>query len=170
MTELLRSGTQRVPGLQRAVGGSRSPASGSLLLTTAAYQWSASVRATISAASRESVSTAAIRRSVASARSRRRASSVRQERNAPMMCAAICRLLIQRQYDIGDEIVAGAVKAVELGVVRLRERADQRTHAVGISHGKRRMRGDARTRSSIAGSGITACNASHLSMTSGSSA
>src|SRR6202034_3162536 len=48
--------------------------------------------------------------------------------------------LIEREHEVGDEVVAGTVDAIELGVVRLRERADERSHTVGIGQRERGMR------------------------------
>ena len=51
-------------------------------------------------------------------------------------------LRIEFEHDIGDEIVARAVEAVELGMVGLRERPDQRAHPVRVGHREERMRGE----------------------------
>ena len=74
----------------------------------------------------------AIRRSAASAL--RAAARLRARARCGTRCsmrAATCGLVgVEREHDVGEEVVAGAVGAVELGLVALREGADQRAHAV----------------------------------------
>ena len=90
--------------------------------------------------SRERFGAAAMRRNAASACARRAGSSARHERNAVDRREATCGFFgVERQHGVGEEIVAGAVGAVELGRVRLRERADQRADAVRIGEREGRM-------------------------------
>ena len=80
-------------------------------------------------------------------------------------------LRVEREHRVGEEVVAGAVGAVELGLVRLREGADQRAHAVGIGEREGRMRGRARARGRASRPpGSSPAATSHLSMISGSAA
>ena len=80
---------------------------------------------------------AATRRSAASARPR----GVRLE-HAPALERGekprgdLRILRIEREHGVDQEIVAGAVGAVELRLVRHRERADQRAHAIGIGESR----------------------------------
>ena len=74
--------------------------------------------ATMSLTSRDS-GCAATRRSAASARARRPLSSARQLLNADSSRAATCGFFaVEREHRVGDEVVAGAVGAVELLLVR----------------------------------------------------
>ena len=63
-------------------------------------------------------------------------------------------LRVEREHGVGDEIVAGAVGAVELGLVGLRKGADQRATRLGLAIEKAGWPVSARTRSSVAGSGM----------------
>src|SRR5262245_55637601 len=48
---------------------------------------------------------------------------------------------IENQYRVDQELVARAVGPIELGLVRHRERSDQRPNPVGVGHRESRMRG-----------------------------
>ena len=59
-----------------------------------------------------------------------------QRRRQP--CRDLRIALLDRQHRLGEEVVAGAVGAVEAGLVGAGEAADQRAHPVGIGRSRRR--------------------------------
>ncbi len=119
----------------------------------------------MSAVSRESPGNCATRRSAASARARRLAQRA-PVRKAVISRAATCGFFrIKGRHDLGEEIVAGTVSAVELGRIRLHESADQRAHAFGFDMSNAGWASRPRTRVSVPASGIIAWMVNHLSIT-----
>ena len=130
------------------------------------FMLSASARCTMSLTSRDKVGAAATRRNAASARARRsafeRAPAAERSQQA---CGDLRIFRSSAQHVVGNEFVAGAIGAVELGRVALRECADRASARGWDWTSKRRDASSARARDrGCLPRGSSACRVNHLSM------